>query len=411
MLNIKYYDKLILTEGCKYYVGRKSFPSMEQAISYLHSIPREKRLKKFGYTINILIENKHPLPFDGKSCLPEQLRLKDTKDVLCVYATERLITLSLDLDEIYTEYFEISKDGSAGGNVCIYDYGFLYGNYPKYTGTELCVSRISPMNQRHVTFVPESHGPYGVDQADDFYDGWHDIFMAYDSYFVYVMDDGRIYDDDNGSFPFAAIPVSTFVNIGLAGVYLKCWEKLTRSVEQTRACYLVDNKTEYLFRNALLDCKSKELPLDQEYYTITVLNATADGQIPSDCTPCNNKHSWEQLYPHAKYRTICIAPSFDAIYWENFELQDSSGQMHVFWYDYALLEKDFALQAGVTYHTDYWTKTRMGISDQTEITLTNLPEPMTVFNTVVDVDYACKGYLADDPTKVVRVPARTLSEK
>ena len=92
-------------------------------------------------------------------------------------------------------------------------------------------------------------------------------------------------------------------------------------------------------------------------------------------------------------------------------MQDSSGQMHVFWYDYALLEKDFALQAGVTYHTDYWTKTRMGISDQTEITLTNLPEPMTVFNTVVDVDYACKGYLADDPTKVVRVPARTLSEK
>lgn len=50
-----------------------------------------------------------------------------------------------------------------------------------------------------------------------------DVHMAYDCYSVEVLSDGTVYDRWELRISFGAIPVSTFVNIGSAGVYCKCW--------------------------------------------------------------------------------------------------------------------------------------------------------------------------------------------
>ena len=147
-------------------------------------------------------------------------------------------------------------------NEHLYDYGLLYGNYPVYQETELCLSKFSEQYTKQINtpFVPE---PAFGDPSKE-YTGLMDVHMAYDCYSVEVLSDGTVYDDGNYAFPLGAIPVSTFVNIGSAGVYCKCWNLFwgcSRSFE-------VNGKEHSLFRSALLACKQSELPVGKEFYTI-----------------------------------------------------------------------------------------------------------------------------------------------
>ncbi|CAN4013782.1 O-acetyl-ADP-ribose deacetylase, partial [Dysosmobacter welbionis] len=164
------------------------------------------------------------------------------------------------------------------------------------------------------------------------------------------------YDDGNYAFPLGAIPVSTFVNIGSAGVYCKCWNLFwgcSRSFE-------VNGKEHSLFRSALLACKQSELPVGKEFYTIIMHQKEADGIIPADSLPVSLRDSYSVMTPHAKKRVFHISPQFDEIYWETFELADSSGNIRNFCYDHWLLDHNCEWNVGDICKTTYWGKSRWG---------------------------------------------------
>lgn len=407
---MKYLDRVVITENCTYLFDNSTFSSLDAAIEYIQKIPFKTRLEAYGRTVTITIRNPYAPAIFNEALIPDHLMIKDCKDPLCIYAKERELTLAADLSEVYTEHFELYESADFGFEH-IFDYGVLYGNYPVYTGKELCLSRISPDGEdRNLTFVPEPTGIYGVDRPNAIYKWPCAVYMAYDCYFVRMQDSGHVYDDGNGTFPFAAIPVSTFVNIGLAGINLPCWTRLTRSVETTHGRYIVNGRPNSLFRNALLSCKERELPEGLDYYTITIENPHADGRIPDLPSPCPIKESWTLLYPHATKRTVCISPSFDAVYWETFELLNLDDQTCHFCYDHALLERDSPfLQAGLTYHTSYWRKAHFEHVDiQAEVLLLSCPNPNAAYDGTCSIHFCCTCQLSSNPDKAQMIPACTL---
>jgi len=210
----------------------------------------------------------------------------------------------------------------------------------------------------------------------------------------------------------AAVPVSTFVNIGSAGVYWPCWEKIWKGMPDGQyASYIAGTEYRDLFRFALLACKSREVVPGEEYYTITATNTEADGLLPVDAAGLSLRDSREKLFIHAKVRTIYIAPSFDAVYWETFELQDEAGQTHRFCFDYAMLEKDFpVIRADDTYQTTYWSKVRWdNPMAKARVTICALPDPDAIYAGQGDIMLCCEGRLDSDPGSVRRIPVSTLT--
>lgn len=247
-------------------------------MAYCKQLSVERCRKIWGAGIPISITNLNvPKVFDC-ACLPTGLLVKDSKDFLCRYAPVRIITIAVDLSEVYTEYFDLYESDDCS-NEHLYDYGLLYGNYPVYQGTELCLSKFTEQYTKQINtpFVPEP--AFGDPNKE--YTGLMDVHMAYDCYSVELLSDGTVYDDGNYAFPFGAIPVSTFVNIGSAGVYYKCW-KLLRGRSHT---FEVNGKEHTLFRSALLACKQSELSVGKEFYTIIMHQKEADGIIPVDALP------------------------------------------------------------------------------------------------------------------------------
>ena len=88
--------------------------------------------------------------------MPAGLLVKDSKDFLCRYAPVRIIIIAVDLTEVYTEYFDL-YESDIFSNEHLYDYGLLYGNYPVYQETELCLSKFSEQYTKQINtpFVPE----------------------------------------------------------------------------------------------------------------------------------------------------------------------------------------------------------------------------------------------------------------
>ena len=320
---IKYLDKVVIPEGCSYQVNDHTFSSIDKALAYCKRLSIERCKKIWGAGIPISITNPNAPKIFDCACLPAGLLVKDSKDFLCRYAPVRIIIIAVDLSEVYTEYFDL-YESDIFSNEHLYDYGLLYGNYPVYQETELCLSKFSEQYTKQINtpFVPE---PAFGDPSKE-YTGLMDVHMAYDCYSVEVLSDGTVYDDGNYAFPLGAIPVSTFVNIGSAGVYCKCWNLFwgcSRSFE-------VNGKEHSLFRSALLACKQSELPVGKEFYTIIMHQKEADGIIPADSLPVSLRDSYSVMTPHAKKRVFHISPQFDEIYWETFELADSSGNIRNF---------------------------------------------------------------------------------
>ena len=265
------------------------------------------------------------------SLIPPGLLVRDCKDALCIYAKQRTITVAADLSEVYTEIYDLpSSKHSSYDN--LFDYSLLYGSYPVYTGKELCLSRVAEYGE-NVPFVPETTS--AIDDPAAVYDHLMDVCLAYHCWYAAMEEDGTVNDDWDGAYPWAAVPVSTFVNIGKAGVYWPCWDKIVNGPFWHKFWFSAEKERNGLFRFALLDCKSREVPAGQEYYKIAVSNDDADGLMPMDAAGLSLRDSREKLFPHAKERTIYIAPSFDAVYWETFELQDESGKTFRFCFDYA----------------------------------------------------------------------------
>lgn len=409
--DMKYLDRVVLVEGCTYHIDKlekKTFPTLLAALEYCRKLHPDKVKKVYGNSIRIFIENPKGLDILDDSLIPPGLLVRDCKDALCVYAKERTITVAADLSEVYTEVYDLpSSDRSSTDN--IFDYGLLYGNYPVYTGKELCLSRMAEYGE-NVPFVPET--THHMDNPSAVYDRLMDVCLAYHCYYVSMKDDGSVYDDGDGAYPWAAVPVSTFVNIGNAGVYWPCWVKIWKGVPRWQwLSYNADTDYNGLFRSALLTCKSREVSPGQEYYTITASNREADGLLPANAAGLSLRDSREKLFIHAKVRTIHIAPSFDAVYWEAFELQGEDGQTYHFCFDYALLEANIPeIAAGGTYKTSYWSKARWGNSlIRAEVIVCTLPDADEIYSGQGDIALCCECRLKDEPDTVQKIPVSTLA--
>lgn len=396
---IKYLDKVVVLEGGSYSVNGRSFSSLDKALDYCKQLPIERCRKLWGVGIPISITNPNaPKVFDC-SCLPAGLLVKDSKDCLCRYAPVRIITIAVDLSEIYTEYFDLYESEDVS-NEHLYDYGLLYGNYPVYQGTELCLSKFTEQYTKQINtpFVPEP----AFDDPSKEYTGLMDVHMAYDCYSVKLLPDGTVYDDGNYDFPFGAIPVSTFVNIGSAGVYYKCWKPFRGSSHS----FEVNGKEYDLFRSALMACKQSELPDGKEFYTIIMHQKEADGIIPADALPVSLRDSYSIMAPHAKKRVFHISLQFDEIYWESFELQGPSGNIRKFCYDHGLLGRECVWNIGDVCKTTYWQKSRWGNPHmEAEIRIDVLPEQEKLYCGYSDFDYICKGVIGG---QTYYIPVTTL---
>ena len=228
------------------------------------------------------------------------------------------------------------------------------------------------------------------------------MHLAYDCYTVSFDSDGTVDDDANGAFPFRAIPVSTFVNIGMAGVYHPIWEEFFNIADTFEAC----GKSYNLLRFAILACKQSELPEGEAHYTIAACPKNADGLLPEELLPLGLRESCEKLAPHAKKRVFSISPQFDAIYWESFELTDSAGTVHRFRYDHGLLKTGNRPEG--TCRTTYWQKARWaGLSGETAVQLEPTPDGDALYHVAVQMEYVCWGWA--DGTHVC-VPAETLEQ-
>ena len=396
---IKYLDNVVILDGCSYSVNNRSFSSLDRALAYCKKLPIERCKKIWGAGIPVNITNPNvPKVFDS-SCLPAGLLVRDSKDFLCRFAPVRTIMIAVDLSEVYTEYFELSRDDTLS-HEHLYDYGLLYGNYPVYQGTELCLSKFTEQYTQQIStpFVPEP----AFDDPGKEYTQLMDVHMAYDCYSIEVLPDGTVYDDGNYAFPFGAIPVSTFVNIGSAGVYYECWKPFrgcSRSFEG-------NGEKHALFRSALLVCKQSELPAGKEFYTITMYQKDADGLLPTDALPVSLRDSYFVLAPHAKKRVFHISPQFDEIYWESFELADPSGIVRKVCYDHGLLAQDRTWNIGEIYKTTYWQKARWGNPYMAaEIKITHLPDAGSVYCGTDDLDYCCREQIGNTITVI---PANTI---
>lgn len=395
----KYLDKVVILEGCSYEVNNHTFPTLDKALDYCKQLPFERCRKKWGVGIPISITNPNvPKVFDC-ACLPAGLLVKDSKDFLCRYAPVRIITIAVDMSEVYTEFFDLYESDDFS-NEHLYDYGLLYGNYPVYQGIELCLSKFTEQYTKQINtpFVPEP----AFDNPNKEYTVLTDVHMAYDCYSVELLSDGAVYDDGNYAFPFGSIPVSTFVNIGSAGVYYKCWKPF-----QGHSCsFEVNGKEHYLFRSALLACKQSELPDGKDFYTIIMHQKEADGLIPADALPVSLRDSYSIMAPHAKKRVFHISPQFDEIYWESFELADSGGNICSFCYDHWLLENDCNLNIGDICKTTYWLKSRWGNPRmEAAIKIDYLPNTEAVYRGMDNLEYYCKGQIKNT---LLNVPASTL---
>lgn len=407
---MKYLDKVVLVDGCTYHVEKhekKAFHSLESALEYCRAIPIEKAKKVFGHSIRIFIENPKGVDIFNDDRIPPGLLVKDCKDALCVYAKERILTVAADLSEVYTEFYELSNNPGVG-HENIFDYGLLYGNYPVYTGKELCLSQLAEPGE-NVPFVPET--TTFLDDPNIPYEHLRDIYMAYHCWYVQMQESGEVYDDGDGGYPWVAIPVSTFVNIGKAGVYWPCWDMIWSGTSQAGIFFRTDEETHDLFRFALLTRKSQELPAGQAYYTMTAECGWADGLLPEDAAGLPLRDSREVLWRHAKERVICASPAFDEVYWESFELQDEAGQTYYFCFDYALLEPNTpTITAGQTCQTTYWNKARWGNSlKDAEVTVCSMPDPEARYSGHGDIMLCCEGCLKDDPASRQKIPVSTLN--
>lgn len=401
---IRYLDKVVVLDGCSYSVNNRSFPSLDKALDYCKRLPIERCKKIWGAGIPIRITNPKVSKVFDCTCLPAGLLVKDSKDYLCQYASVRTITIAVDLSEVYTEYFELHRSDTFS-HEHIYDYGVLYGNYPVYQGTELCLSKFAEQYTKQIStpFIPEP----AFDDPGKEYTQLMDVHMAYDCYSVEVLPDGTVYDDGNYAFPFSAIPVSTFVNIGSAGVYHKCWKPFRgrfRSFE-------VNGEKYDLFRSALLACKQSELPEGEAFYTIIMCQEEADGIIPTDALPVFLRDSYFIMAPHAKKRVFHISPQFDEIYWESFELADPSGTIRKFCYDHGRLEHGCPCKIGAVRKTTYWQKARWGNPHmEAEIKITYLPDAESAYYGKDDLDYCCRGQIGNNsaiiPANTIRLNTR-----
>lgn len=412
---IKYLNHVVLVEGCIYSVSifkKKTFKSLEQALEYCRKIPIEKISKEHVNVIEIEILNPHGSDDLTEIEIPEGLLVRDCKDVLCTYAKERTISIAADLSEVYTEYFTLDCSDN------LFDYGLLYGNYPVYTGKELCVSTVNryrggasgEMN----LFIPEL--TQALENPNAIYDQVKDVYMAYQCWYITTLSEGRIYDDYDGGFPWWTHPVSSFRNMGKAGVYFDCWDKIYGEATCLDHDFAAYGKSQGafggLFRFALLECKARELPEGKEYYTITDKCEKADGLMPADVAGIPIRDSWEKLRNHARKREICIAPTFDEVYWELFELQNEDGQVFHFCFDYALLESNHVrIRKGEIYQTSYWNKVRLGNPlTNAKVRVLSLPDPGEIYDGQEDIVFCCQCTLECSPEDVFSIPLSTLTD-
>lgn len=407
---MKYLDRVVRVDGCRYWVAhrkKKAFPTLEKALEACRKLPMEQVKKIYGNSIRVMIYNPNAPDIFDESLIPPDLLVRDCKDVLCVFAKIRYLTVVADLSEVYTETFDLPcTEYTSHDN--LFDYGLLYGSYPVYTGKELCLSKLAEPGE-NVPFVPEDD--LFISDPSIQYDGPRDICLAYHCWYVEMEHDGSVYDDGDGAYPSVAVPVSTFVNIGKAGVYWECWRKIWEGADR-HVSYSAGKVEKHLFRFALLECKSSEVPEGQEYYTIIVSNDHADGLLPDDAANLSLRDSREKLWVHAKEKTVCISPAFDEVYWETFELQDAEGHVFHFCFDYALLEKEPPkIEFGKAYPSSYWSKARWGnCMTNTEVVVCTLPDPDERYSGRGDIALYCVCALRNSPMDLVKVPVSTLKE-
>ena len=411
--SIRYLEKVVLLDGCTYHIGRRTFSSMERALEYCKRIPVERCRKRWGAGIQITIKNPKAGKFVTPSDVPEHILVKDSKDVLCRYAGERRLIIAEDLSEVYTEYFDletIEHDGSECISVHIYDYGLLYGNYPIYDGTELCLSLFTSRygSQGNPTFVPEPPEPGSFRlncEPNKEYRFGYDTYVAYNCYSIEFMSDRRVDDDGNYAFPFGAIPVSTFVPIGSAGVYYPGINEL-HNLNRCAKYFKVAGEQYSLFRFALLACKQMEVPEGTAHYTLTAVSKDADGLLPETALPLRLRDSYDVLTPHAKERIFYLSPHFDEVYWEQFTLQDAAGGVHHFCYDHGLLKSEECANLAGEHQITYWQKARWGNPRMNAtVIIEQTPDPDALYDGNGNLAYCCRCRAGDEE---VYIPVSTL---
>lgn len=339
--------------------------------------------------------------------------MKDSKDVLCRYAGERRLIIAEDLSEVYTEYFDLEtaeQNSSECISVHIYDYGLLYENYPIYDGTELCLSLFTSRygSQGNPTFVPEPPAPDSFRlncEPNKEYRFGYDTYVAYDCFSIEFMSNRRVDDDGNYAFPFGAIPVSTFVPIGSAGVYYPGIEEL-HNLNRCAKYFEVAGEQYSLFRFALLACKQMEVPEGTAYYTMTAISEDADGLLPETALSLRLQDSYDVLTSHAKERTFYLSPHFDEVYWEQFTLQDAAGGIHHFCYDYGLLKSEECANLAGEHQTTYWQKVRWGNPwMNATVMIEQTPDPDAVYDGSGHLVYCCWCRAGDEEAYI---PVTTL---
>lgn len=187
--------------------------SIHEMLSYLKDtyFYRGKNTQTSFFKIsiyNLNADNENPLV---------DTTYRNSKDILCKHAYCRVLFLSPDLKEVYCEAFDICFDDHDMSAQFTYDYGILYGDYPKYENLDLVDSDFLRKSSYEYSWDVKECENYVIDgvpnaDLDSKVNTGRDIYVCYrvwesmESYADYPCIE--VYD--------GCLPVATFTKVGHA---------------------------------------------------------------------------------------------------------------------------------------------------------------------------------------------------
>lgn len=335
--DIKYMDKVKIYPGCLYYLcgyydkRKKPYKSLAEAIEAYKKRNNGELSSEHSQAFFITIINPMKNKYIEDSVLfAKEFTFRESKDAFSEHMHIRTIMIASDLSEVYSEYFEVPFDEECMVSCnCVYDYGFLYGNYPIFLEEPICISKFFAVDEeRNISFTPYLFRQAWPEVIDTVCNRKQDIIIGYRCYGFKIFYDGSVYDTDF-HFPMEVIPVSTFIQIGNSKMSCKCWRELLET--SLFPTYIYKGKSYNVLFEVFIEMAADELS-ENPYYTLTVDfdNKGIDGIIPDIPDDITMDEKQKLLSSHAKKRDFFVAPTLDAFLGERFELKDSDGNVKEF---------------------------------------------------------------------------------
>lgn len=307
MKPIKYFEQLRLYPGCRYKAGKKSYKSIETALTRSRVSGNE-----YGqFEIEIINRNvSDTIPDNYPECtIPELMDLAK-------YAKSRLIVFNKERTEILGEIFELHiKDEDHRTLDFMFDYGLMFGDDKDILYDTIMQSR-SLRDNIHGFVCYQSLGPkpYWTSIKDGLfekkYDPMNSFLMRPIIFEMYHDYDYDIYYSDIEPFTCIKNQDKTFIHFGHE--------------------YFVGDKRYDHFDEAVKYTKSSDKPI-----TIIDRCDKTSGMIPEDFDFEKYADRVSRLSKEANIREIVISGDKSTILSETFSLKDpKTGSIRVFSFSY-----------------------------------------------------------------------------